>query len=125
MEYVIIAVVSIWAVEIFLRLPVRETVNDLLRVSKKAIHTVLSPHISDHWKEKVMLVYAKKSFTSTLKLAGIILIFLALVLIPVFAVDHFKLTNQSVFLLLGTAKGLTVSTVLAMSYFWLRSRLVK
>ena len=89
------------------------------------MHTVSSPHISDHWKEKVMLVYAKKSFTSTLRLAGIMLIFMALVLIPVFAVDHFKLTNQSVFLLLSTAKGLTVSTVLAISYFWLRGRLVK
>ena len=123
MEYLIIAVVSIWAVEIFLKLPVREAVNDLLRVSQKAVHTVSSPHISDHWKEKVMLVYARKSFICTLRLAGIMIIFIALILMPVFAVDHFKPTDQSVFLLLSTAKGLIASTIVAMCYFWLRSRL--
>ena len=72
-----------------------------------------------------MLVYAKKSFASTLKLAGLILVFVVLVLIPVFVVDYFKLTDQSVFLQLSTAKGLIVSTIVAMCYFWIRGRLAK
>lgn len=125
MEYLIIAVVSIWAVEIFLKLPVSQTVDDLWRVSQKAIHTISSQHISDHWKEKVMLVYARKSFASTFKLAIFILILASLTLIPIVIVDYFKLTAQPVLQLLATTKGLIASTIMATCYFWLRSRLVK
>ena len=125
MEYLIIAVVSILAVELFLKLPVRQAVDDLWRVSRKASHTVLSPHISDHWKEKVMLVYARQAFTSTLRLAAIILIFVALILLPVVIVDYLKLTEQPVLALLSTARGLMASTIIAAGYFWLRGRFAK
>jgi hypothetical protein len=125
MEYLIIAVVSIWAVEIFLRLPVRQAVNDLWRVSQKALQVVSSSHISDHWKEKVMLVYARKSFASTLKLAALILVFLSLTLMPIVVVDYLKLAEQPVLPLLATTKGLIASTVMAACYFWVRGRFVK
>ena len=125
MEYLIIAVVSVLAVELFLKLPVRQAVDDLWQVSKKASHTVMSPHISDHWKEKVMLVYARQAFTNTLKLAAIILISVALILLPVVIVDYLKLAEQPVLALLGTTKGLVASTVIAAGYFWLRGRFVR
>ena len=125
MEYLIIAIVSILAVELFLKLPVRQAVDNLWRVSQKASHVVLSPHISDHWKEKVMLVYAKQAFTRTLKLATIILVFVAMVLLPVVIFDYLQLTEQPVLALLSTTKGLIASTIMAIFYFWLRGRFAK
>jgi hypothetical protein len=124
-EYLIIAGVSVLAVELFMRLPVKQAINELWRVSQKASRTVLSPHISDHWKEKVMLVYARKALTSTLKLAAIMSIFIVLALLPVFIVDFFGITEQSVLSLLGTTRGLVASTLIAACYFWLRGRLAR
>ena len=125
MEYLIIALVSVWAVEIFLKLPVRRAVDDLWRVSQKAIHTVSSPHISDHWKEKVMLTYARQSFTRTLKLAFFVLVFISVTLVPVFISDYCKLTTQPVLPVFATTAGLVISTLVAICYYWLRSRVVK
>ena len=125
MEYIIIAVVSTLAVELFLKLPVKQAVDDLWRVSHKASRIVLSRHISDHWKEKVMLVYARQAFTSTLKLAAIILVFVSLVLLPVVIVDYLQLTKQPILALLSTTKGLIASTVMAACYFWIRGRFAK
>lgn len=124
-EYLIVAVVSVVAVEVFLKLPVKEVTGDLISVAKRASRTVLSPHISDHWKEKVMLAYARKTFTNTLKLAAILLIFLFLTLSPVFIVDFLEVTDRPVLSLLATTKGLVTSTAAAASYFWLRGRFAK
>ena len=125
MEYLIIAVVSVWAVEVFLRLPVRRAVDDLWRVSKKAMHTVASPHISDHWKEKVMLAYAGKSLGNTLKLAAWMLVFIALALVPALVIDYFRLTGEPVLALLSSPPGLIASTVCAIAYAWLRGRFAR
>ncbi len=122
MEYLIIAVVSVWAVEVFLRLPVRDAVNELWRVSQKALRTVASPRISDHWKEKVLLVYARLSFAGTVKLAAYIAVFIALTLLPVVAVDYFRLTEQPVLSLFGTTRGVIFSTLIALCYFRVRAR---
>ena len=125
MEYLIVAFVSVLAVEIFLRLPVRQVVNELWTVSQKASRTVMSRHISDHWKEKVMLVYARKVFSCTIKLAAIMVVFISLTLLPVFIVDFLQITEQPVLHLLGTTEGLVTSTAIAAGYFWLRGRFAR
>ena len=125
MEYLIIVVVTVWAVEIFLKLPVSAAVNDLLRVSQKALRVVASPHISDHWKEKVMLAYACKSFTSTLKLAAWLFVFVVVILAPIVIADYFQFSGHPVLPLLATTKGLLASTAIAACYIWVRARFVK
>tara|TARA_R110002049_G_scaffold177382_12_gene344547 strand:+ start:786 stop:1163 length:378 start_codon:yes stop_codon:yes gene_type:complete len=125
MDYLIIAAVSVWAVEVFLKLPVRTAVAELWRVSQKAIHTVMSPHISDHWKEKVMLAYACKSLASTLKLAALVIGFVALVMLPVVVLDYFPATEEPLLPLFASTQGLLASTAVAVCYFWVRGLFAK
>lgn len=125
MEYLIIIVVSMLAVELFLKLPVRQSVEELLRVTKKSSHVVLSPHISDHWKEKVMLVYAKQAFSNTVKLTAVILIFASAIFLPLGIVDYLELTRQSLLELLSSLKGLLVTTISAACYLWLRGKIAQ
>ncbi len=55
------------------------TVNSLSQLSRRSVRVVSSRNISDHWKEKVVSVYALKLFGFTIKLAlfilGLLLVF--------------------------------------------------
>ena len=64
--------------ELFLRLPVRSKALQLTRTLNQVFRVLLSPRISDHWKERVILAYANR-----LMLCSILLpIFLILTLLP-------------------------------------------
>ena len=68
-QFVVIFPAVIAVVELMARLPLKTAVDGLLLYIPKAVHLITSSKISDHWKEKVIPVYAGKILRASLLLA--------------------------------------------------------
>lgn len=73
MNWLIAVVGVIVFVELLLRLPVAAEARRLAHVGTRAQKTLRSARISDHWKEKVLLRYARELLRASLSLSGLIL----------------------------------------------------
>ncbi len=73
-------------VELFFRLPFIASVESVNRASLRALDTVRSPRVSDHWKEKVLPRYAARILLASLKLGGLLLLCGAVFVAVYFAV---------------------------------------
>ena len=87
-------VVSVLAVECALRLPLLSAGARIAEVSRKAGRVMTSSAISDHWKEKVLLVYAGRTFRNV----GLFLVCLAALLAVVGGVSAIASIIQPGFL---------------------------
>ena len=72
MVYLSVAILTILAVELIYRFQLMVRVNQLSETLKKVVKVILSKSISDHWKEKVLLIYSKRIALITLNIAAII-----------------------------------------------------
>ena len=72
MNWVLTVLVSVVVVELVLRLPFGELLAVLRRFGLAGVRVVAAPGVSDHWKEKAMGAYARRTFTASLKIAGLI-----------------------------------------------------
>jgi hypothetical protein len=120
MSWVLLVLGTVAAVEAFLRLPVMETVHGLLGTMNKVQRTIRSPRISDHWKERILLAYAARLFSASLRVFGLILLaILPLMLLSAFgAWVGIDLINR-----LTQLQGILVSVIVAGGYVYLRRRL--
>lgn len=69
MIWAVLGVLTLVACEVFLRLPFRRLVQDVVVNSSKAGRVLRSDRISDQWKEKVLLHYSFKIGSGSLVLA--------------------------------------------------------
>jgi hypothetical protein len=60
--------------ELFSRLPFLKATLEAGRVANKAMRVMTARGVSDHWKEKVMLVYAGKLARQTVIIAGLFIL---------------------------------------------------
>ncbi len=58
--WLLVIVAAILASEALLRLPIMAKIKDVSEISQKAMRVLKSGRISDHWKERVLPVYAKR-----------------------------------------------------------------
>ena len=118
MTWAVLAFAVIVCVEIALRLPFSETMGQLLSVARRSVSTMRSDRISDHWKELAVGAYARKTLGGTLLLAGLILIVLAALILPLFVVDILwqigAVETQT------TLVGIVFSTAVALAYLSVR-----
>ena len=121
MLWLLAAFSGIGFVEIFLRLPVRAEISKLIGTAGKSARVIRSTRISDHWKEKVLLVYSGQIFQSTVGVTFRIVLALG----PLVG-----LTILATFLALPLAEfmlswqGLLFTTIVALAYAKLRVRFV-
>lgn len=69
MHWLFAALAGIGFVELFMRLPVRAALTDLQRLTGRIMAVLRSGRISDHWKEKILPVYAGRLFRLTVRIA--------------------------------------------------------
>lgn len=104
---------SIFAVEIFIRLNFFLALNSLVLTSKKAVFIVSEKAISDHWKEKVIPIYALKIIKSSSQmLIAIIAIFSFIYILGNF-LDGFHKFLYSII-------GITESIIFVTGYIYIR-----
>ena len=98
-------------------MPLATVISEIETVSRKALHTLAAKSVSDHWKEKVMLVYACSLFKSTMKLCGFLVTVGAVVALLMFGFDFFGAPIGDFIL---SWIGMLFSIVAATTYFTIR-----
>lgn len=110
-------------VELFLRLPLRARLHTLSRTSRRAIRVLLSPAISEHWKEKALLCYARNLAIST----GLLALTIGAVAVVLFATlaaaDAIVDEAPGVLAFVTSYQGLILITIFSSVYAFLRVRL--
>ena len=124
MAYLAAVLVTIVAVELFCRLPLMGSVIQLFETLKKVMWVVLSKSISDHWKEKVLLIYSARIALVTLKITAVIGGIGIIVVVFSGILDRvFSLPESTVDLFMSWL-GMSVATVASVAYYLVRRRVV-
>ncbi len=74
MNWLFCVLLCVILVELVMRLPFGPVIATVTGTSMKSVRIMGSSTISDHWKEKAMGAYARRTFTGTLKLAGLLVL---------------------------------------------------
>ena len=125
MNYLLVILASFIAVELFLRLPVIDQVHQLFGTTHKAGHIITARAVSDHWKERVMLRYAREIMLSSIKLVLFMTGVLILAVLPAFLVQLFIDPSLSIETLFSSWSAVVVSLIAATLYYVTRVRLAR
>ena len=77
----LVIVAAIVGTEIVWRLPLLARLRDVLDATQKARRIIAAARISDHWKERVLLVYARHIFTGSVSIFVMLMVALSPVLL--------------------------------------------
>lgn len=119
-QWALLAIATIAAVELVLRLDMAGTLRRLLKVLRKVLRMMQSDAISDHWKERAMLAYSGQMFSASLRLLAMLLLAVSPFAILA-AVGTWMDMPLPALLMSGT--GVLVSLAIACAYLPLRRRL--
>lgn len=114
MFHLLLLVICILSIEAFIRFSFLSNIDSIIKVTKKVIHIIPQNNISDHWKEKVIPVYALRIMICSLKMLLILLLVISLFFVASFLFDNFIAFAVS-FL------GILESIIFAFGYFYLKS----
>lgn len=121
MEWLLLAVTTLLAVEVFVRTSFKKNIRALLSFSKRSAGTLSSKRISDHWKEKVLLRYSLEIFKNS------VLLFVCFIFTgTVIFLGHFigSFLGMDLLSLFMTPLGIIVSLLLALLYVYIRGRII-
>jgi len=124
MAYLGVSVITIVAVELFLRLPLARQARELATVLQKVTRVITSRAISDHWKEKVLLRYAAAIAMTTLKIGGVLGGIGVTVYILCLLADMLPGAGPSSLEVFASWSGIGLATGVSVIYCLARSRLV-
>ena len=124
MSYLLVILASFIAVELFVRLPVIEQVQRLFGTTQKAGHVIVAKAVSDHWKERVMLRYAREILFGSVMLVMFILAVLFIATLPALLAKAFIDPDLSIEAMFSSWSAIALSLVAATGYYATRSRLV-
>ena len=118
MIHFLLFLVCIISVEVFIRLNFLSHLDSILTVTKKVTYVIPQNNISDHWKEKVIPVYAFRIMKYSLQILLILFLILSFFFIAVFFLNNFLVFTLSLI-------GIIESMVFAFGYIYLRKSLIK
>lgn len=122
MFWPLVVAVAVLATEILWRLPIVANVQAVLACSQRAQRAIRSAHISDHWKERVLLAYARRICLGSVSIFAILM----LALLPVFGaglIYPYGLKGWVEALMQPAAIALLCAV--SLGYVWLRHRLAR
>ena len=112
-DYLYLVIACILSIELFLRLKFMSYVNSIVKNMNKVFRIIISSNISDHWKEKMVPVYAFILLKNSLSILGIL--FLIILVFSTFIVISSKFLA-----LLLSITGIAMSIVISLTYLKLR-----
>jgi len=123
MTWLLAALIAIAFVEILLRLPLMPALARLLATARQVRRVIASPRISDHWKEKSLVVYAGRLLRHSLVISALLGFACALITLAGLALA--LPLEADFFGFLATLEGAIFATVVSLAYVFARSRLVR
>ena len=118
MIHLLLLLVCIASVEVFIRLNFLSILDSILKVTRKVTYVIPRDNISDHWKEKVIPMYALRMMKYSLQILLILLLILSLFFIADFFFNNFFAFTLSLI-------GIVESMVFAFGYFYLRKSFIQ
>ena len=118
MIHLLLLLVCIASVEVFIRLNFLSILDSILKVTRKVTYVIPRDNISDHWKEKVIPMYALRMMKYSLQILLILLLILSLFFIADFFFNNFFAFTLSLI-------GIVESMVFAFGYFYLRKSVIE
>ncbi len=116
MIHFLLLIVCILSIEVIIRLRFFSLFDSILNLTKKVTHVIPHNNISDHWKEKVIPIYALRMMKYSLQILLILLLIISFfVLADIFFNNLLALT----FSLIGVVE----SIIFAFGYVHLRKYL--
>ena len=122
MAWLLAAIATVLVVECFLRTPFLRRVGDFGSINQSIFRVLRSSSISDHWKEKILPVYAGRLFRLSLTVFGLLLVCLAPAMVLGYAAG---LVGIDVLGLFSSWSGLIASSAFAAVYVLVRQRVVR
>lgn len=122
MTVLLAILISLLGTELFVRLPIARATAATLASSAQAGRIVRSRAISDHWKEKVMPVYAARLGRQSLALTACFALLAATGMAAVLVADWLVPGEQLFF---ESAEGLALSALASTLYYLARNRLAR
>ena len=113
----------ICGVEYVLRVPLLSRTRSIIKVVNKSIGVIGSTKVSDHWKEIVLLRYARDLTVHTFFVAAFLFGLFLLVFSPCLLIDHLFQSTPSVVGSFTSTKGLITITVVSGAYAVVRRRI--
>jgi hypothetical protein len=121
MKWLLLAIGTMLVVECFLRTSLIPSAKNLRALLEKIMVILKSSAISDHWKEKVLPVYAGRLFVLSIKLFMLVLISLAPMIVIAMLAQWRGVPLVS---LLSSWIGILASSGIAVAYIVIRNRVI-
>jgi len=118
MIHLLLLLVCILSVEVFIRLNFLLLFNSILNVTKRVIYVIPQNKISDHWKEKVIPLYALRIMKYSLQILLILLLIFSFFIVADFFLNNFLSFTLSFI-------GIIESMIFAYGSFYLRKLFIK
>lgn len=118
MIHLFLLLVCILSVEVFIKLNFLSHLDSILKVTKKVTYVIPQSSISDHWKEKVIPIYALRIMKYSLQILMILLLILSFFFIADLFYNNFLAFTISLI-------GIIESMVFAFGYVFLRKLFIK
>jgi hypothetical protein len=123
MGILFVSLIAVLSVEYFLRLPFALRCRALMVIATKSVRRILSKKISDHWKEVILLRYARELMTHTFVIASMLIAWIPLVVLPALFLDWIFVPHPSTIESFSNLSGMASMTVVSFIYILLRKRL--
>ena len=122
MGYVLASLFAILGVEYVLRIRLLPRTKSLIKVANRSLAVIRLSKASDHWKEIVLLRYARDLLGHTLLLALMLTGLFLLTLLPAILIDYLFQLSPSVVDAFSSANGLITITIVSAVYVIARRR---
>ena len=113
LDYLYLVIACVLSIELFLRLKFMSYVNSIVKNMNKVFRIIISSNISDHWKEKMVPVYAFILLKNSLLILGI----LFLIILVFFA---FIVLSTKFLTVLLSFTGVAMSIFISLTYLKIR-----
>ena len=118
MSHLALLIVCILSVEVFIRFNFLIVLDSLLKVIRKVVYIIFQDNISDHWKEKVIPIYALRIMKYSLQI--LLILFLIIIVFAIASYFFNDLTGLTLSII-----GIMESMIFAFGYAYTRKLLVK
>lgn len=118
MIHILLLIICVFSVEFFIRLKFLTIIDSMIKITKKVINVISSKYISEHWKEKIIPVYALRIMNYSIQLLFIFLITLS----PIIIIDFFF---NDLLVFIFSFIGIFESLFFSFGYIYIRQSFLK
>lgn len=122
MSYILGSLLGIIGVEYVLQTPLLTRAKLLIKVANKSLAVIRLSKASDHWKEIILLRYARDLAGHSLLIASMLIGLFLLILLPAILIDSVFANSPTILDAFSSPIGLITITIVSVFYVVVRRR---